>query len=243
MSDATTTEGLYQATITAAQKKIAELERNLRLAESARDYANDVLAYAKKQYEAERQRREAAEAALREADKEQVDPVANVIHPVSRAARAHFSRYANANETGGGGAPSPPEPALRSVITEQMVGAAMLAYYDYHDLPFNRVAAMRRALSTALAESDTGGGGAPSSPKPAFAGFGTLSDSSWKASLFPASGARYTGETRPAGSNADEWQLFLQNWLRIENGYIEGTAFLCVQIAEAIDAAEIGSHK
>lgn len=41
---------------------------------------------------------------------------------------------------------------------------------------------------------------------------------------------------RPADSNADEWNLFLSEWLRIENGRIEATAYCAVQIGEAIDA-------
>jgi hypothetical protein len=46
---------------------------------------------------------------------------------------------------------------------------------------------------------------------------------------------------RPTGNNADEWQLFLQEWLTIENRRIHGTAFMAVQIAEAIDTALVQS--
>jgi hypothetical protein len=40
---------------------------------------------------------------------------------------------------------------------------------------------------------------------------------------------------RPSGSNADDWVLFLDENLRIENGRISGIGYLAVQIAEALD--------
>ena len=44
---------------------------------------------------------------------------------------------------------------------------------------------------------------------------------------------------RPAGSNADEWHLFLCEYLCDRpNGAGDGLAFIAVQIAEAIDDAE-----
>lgn len=44
---------------------------------------------------------------------------------------------------------------------------------------------------------------------------------------------------RPAGSNADEWHLFLCEYLcNRPNGAGNGLPFIAVQIAEAIDAAE-----
>ena len=44
---------------------------------------------------------------------------------------------------------------------------------------------------------------------------------------------------RPAGSNADEWHLFLCEYLCDRpNGAGDGLAFIAVQIAEAIDEAK-----
>ena len=45
-------------------------------------------------------------------------------------------------------------------------------------------------------------------------------------------------EGRPAGSNADEWHLFLSEYLDNRANFPTGMTFIAVQIAEAIDAAE-----
>jgi hypothetical protein len=42
--------------------------------------------------------------------------------------------------------------------------------------------------------------------------------------------------SRPSGSNADEWYLFLSEWLGSCATHPDGLAFVAVQIAEAIEA-------
>ena len=44
--------------------------------------------------------------------------------------------------------------------------------------------------------------------------------------------------TRPIGSNADEWHLFLCQYLDNRATSPNGLTFMAVQIADAIDAAE-----
>lgn len=46
----------------------------------------------------------------------------------------------------------------------------------------------------------------------------------------------YTGETRPQGSNADEWHLFLAERLDNRAAFPNALPFVAVQIAEAIDS-------
>ena len=48
----------------------------------------------------------------------------------------------------------------------------------------------------------------------------------------------YDSKQRPVGNNADEWHLFLNEWLSAVGNRVEGLPFMAVQIAEAIDAAE-----
>lgn len=42
---------------------------------------------------------------------------------------------------------------------------------------------------------------------------------------------------RPAGSNADEWHLFLSHYLDNRAAQPNGLTYIAVQIAEAIDSA------
>jgi len=44
-------------------------------------------------------------------------------------------------------------------------------------------------------------------------------------------------EKRPEGNNADEWHLFLSEYLDNRATFPNGMTFMAVQIAEAIDAA------
>ena len=55
-----------------------------------------------------------------------------------------------------------------------------------------------------------------------------------EAMLAPTNG--HDGSKRPAGSNADEWHLFLSEHLD-KATFSSGLTFMAVQIAEAIDAA------
>lgn len=51
---------------------------------------------------------------------------------------------------------------------------------------------------------------------------------------------QYKSDTgrRPAGSNADEWHLFLTEYCCNRPNQVNGMTYMAVQIAEAIEAAE-----